>query len=178
MGIAFSGDLEGVEKIFFFLSALKILSKTFCYLHLFERIFSSSLKRWFSCSFCVFLLHFRGSFSHKKDIKKAGGVIFVRSVLEKTCFKFYWKEMNGNFLTNHRLDKDMAMWRFESCSKPSLALDKRSINFFQKLYLPLHMYYRTLLEWFLIAFLQTIYGHGCIAKNRKKHGSYNQCQSL
>ena len=55
---------------------------------------------------CVFMLHFRGSFSHKK-FKKASGVIIVRSGLEKVYFIFYWKEMIGNSLTNHWLDMEL-----------------------------------------------------------------------
>ena len=52
---------------------------------------------------CMFMLHFRGSFS-QKSFKKASGVIIVCSELEKVDFKFYW--MIKNSLTNHWLDMD------------------------------------------------------------------------
>ena len=55
---------------------------------------------------CMFMLHFRGSFSQEK-IKKASGVTIVSSGLEKVCFIFYWKEMIGKSLTNHWLDIDL-----------------------------------------------------------------------
>ena len=82
----------------------------------------------FICLLCVFILHFRKSFS-QKSFKKASGVIIVYSGLEKVYFIFYWKGMIGNSLTNHWLDmdlgaKNMAMWTLESCSKPSLAHGK------------------------------------------------------
>ena len=66
--------------------ALKILSSTFNYLHLFEHIF---YKFWwftemiFMFLLCVFMLHFRGSFSQKnKSKKKTSGVIVICSGLE------------------------------------------------------------------------------------------------
>ena len=55
---------------------------------------------------CMFMLHFRGSFSHTQN-KKASGVIIVSSGLEKVYFIFYWKEMIGKSLTNHWLDIDL-----------------------------------------------------------------------
>ena len=80
---------------------LKILCNTLSYLYLFERIFSSSLQRWFSCFFCVRLCYTLEGLFHKKKLKKASGVIIVGSRLEKGYLIFYWKEMIGNFLTNH-----------------------------------------------------------------------------
>ena len=51
------------------------------------------------------MLHFRGSFS-PKNFKKASEVIIVGLGLETVYFTFYWKEMIGNFLTNHWLDME------------------------------------------------------------------------
>ena len=57
----------------------------------------------------------------------------------------------------------MAIWTLESCSKRCLTQDKWKIffiNFFQKMYPPQYMSYRTFLEfleWFLIGFLQSKY---------------------
>ena len=87
--------------------ALKTLCSTCNYLYLFERIFSSSLQRWFSCSFCVFLCYTLEGLFHKKNLKKASGVIIVGSGSENVYFIFYWKEIIGNFLTNYWLDMDL-----------------------------------------------------------------------
>ena len=87
--------------------ALKTLCSTCNYLYLFERIFSSSLQRWFSCSFCVCLCYTLEGVFHKKKSKKASGVIIVGSGSENLYFIFYWKEIIGNFLTNYWLDMDL-----------------------------------------------------------------------
>ena len=62
----------------------------------------------------------------------------------------------------------MAMSTLENCSKPSLADEKWDI-LFTNIFPLMCMYYRTFLEWFLIAFLQSIYGHVSIDKKRKKN---------
>ena len=96
--------------------ALIILCSTFSYLYLFQGNFLSSLQRWFSCSFSVCLCYTLEGIFHKKNIKKASGVIIVHSELEKVYFIFCWKEMIGNSSTNHWIDmdlrrcKNMAMW--------------------------------------------------------------------
>ena len=55
---------------------------------------------------CVFMLHFRRSFS-KKNLKKASGLIIAHSGFQKVYFIFYWKEIIGNSLPNHWLDMDL-----------------------------------------------------------------------
>ena len=55
---------------------------------------------------CVFMLHCRGSFSHKKT-KKESGVIIVRPGLGNVYFIFYWKEMIQSSLANHWLDMNL-----------------------------------------------------------------------
>ena len=84
--------------------ALKTLCSTFNYLYLFGRIFQIVGKDDFLVPFlsCVFILHFRGSISHKK----ARGVIIGCSGSENVHFIFYWKEMIENFVTNYWLDMD------------------------------------------------------------------------
>ena len=87
--------------------ALKILCSAFNYLHLFERIFSQVqiiCKDDFHVLLCVFMLHFRRSFSHTK---KTSGIIIVCLGLEKVSFVFYWKEMLGSSLTKPWLDMDL-----------------------------------------------------------------------
>ena len=44
-------------------------------------------------------------------MKKASGVIIVRSELEKVYFIFYWKEMIENSLINHWLDMDLRRYK-------------------------------------------------------------------
>ena len=92
---------------------LKILCSTFNYLYLFERIFLQVQVVRFSFSndfhlkififlLCVFMLHFRGSFSqNNNNKKKTSGVIIFWSGLEKVSFIFYWKEVIENSLIKH-----------------------------------------------------------------------------
>ena len=86
--------------------ALKILCSTFSYLYLFERIFSDSLQRWFSCSFCVCLCYTLEALFHEK-IKKSKWSNYCSLRVRKSLFQFYWKEMIGNSLTNHWLDMNL-----------------------------------------------------------------------
>ena len=150
--------------------ALKPLYSTFNYLYLFERIFQVVGKDDFLVPFlpCVFMLHFIGSISKKK---KARGVIIVGSGSENVHFIFYWKEMIGNFVTNYWLDLDFRRrkkiwlcghWKVSQNLLWGMKSETFcSLNFLKSCIHPLCMYYRTFLEWFLIAFLQIKYLWSC-----------------
>ena len=80
-----------------------VLSITCIYLGIFFYKFRQFAKMIFMFLLCVLMLHFRGYFS-KTTTKKTSGVIIVCSWLEKVSFIFYWKEMIGDPLTEHRRD--------------------------------------------------------------------------
>ena len=91
----------------------KILCSTFNCLYLFERIFSSSLQRWFSCFFCVCLYYNLEGLFHKKNLKsKRSNYCSLR--ISKMLFHIllerdYWKFLNYS-LARHGLKKVQKIW--------------------------------------------------------------------
>ena len=121
--------------------ALKILGSTFNFLYLFECIFQVVFKMIF-----MFLL----SEDHFTENKKSKWNNYCSLRVRKSLFHIilereHWKLLN-QLLARRGLKKAQKGW---------LCGHWKAVSF--KLYPPLCMYYRTLLEWFLTEFLQSKY---------------------
>ena len=113
--------------------ALNILCSTFNYLYLFESIFPSSLQRWFSCSFCVYLCYTLEVLFHKKfknDKWSNYCLLSVRKILfhilleRDHCKLLIWS------LARHGLKKVQKVWLWGHWRIAQNLLGRRAIETF------------------------------------------------